>query len=598
MTAPRLAPRRSHRRTYDSTSHRRGHLCGETSASWRGRSRSWWSPWSSPSCGSSTGTYLDNAEAKNLQTGFDFLDQPAGFPIPSSDFRTSQPMQDAIVEGLKNTLRLAVTGIILSTVLGTLIGVARLSQNFILRSAAKAYVEIIRNVPLLALVTLAVRCDRAQRLPAAERVVDAGADRRAQRPRVERVLVRGSELEVRHRRRADAAGDVGGGPLAPCGRRSHGPARPHRSVGDPGGARRAGRGVGRARPRRHGTGARRTAGHRRDHDDACLLRRPPRARRVHLEPHRRDRPRVDPGGAPRAGRGGRRAGALRLPAAVVRRAPPGDAHRGAADREPVPQPDQELVAGGGDQLPRADEGDPARRGDPRPGGPGLHAAAAHLPRPVAADLPGRQPRQPPVWRSWSADSWRPSPPRRWRYRRRSPSVRRLPGPATGSVATCSARPATRVVTVVSAAVVLYAVYRAVRYVVVHRAVGDHPRQPQAVHGRPLPERRAVADLRRHRPHRLLHRTGRRLRVAPADRHRPRRAQHRAVVEAGAGDARATVAADLRRRPPAVAHDVGRTVADRARRRSSPGSSAGCSDRGYRGGRGRSSCSAPSPASSA
>ena len=99
-------------------------------------------------------TYLDNAEAKNLQTGFDFLDQPAGFPIPSSDFRTSQPMQDAIVEGLKNTLRLSVTGIILSTVLGTLIGVARLSQNFVLRSAAKAYVEIIRNVPLLALVTL------------------------------------------------------------------------------------------------------------------------------------------------------------------------------------------------------------------------------------------------------------------------------------------------------------------------------------------------------------------------------------------------------------------------------------------------------------
>ena len=100
-------------------------------------------------------TYLENAEAQNLQTGFDYLDQPAGFPIPSSDFRQSQPVGDALIEGLKNTLRLSLTGIVLATVLGTLIGIARLSPNFILRSAAKAYVEIVRNVPLLALVTLA-----------------------------------------------------------------------------------------------------------------------------------------------------------------------------------------------------------------------------------------------------------------------------------------------------------------------------------------------------------------------------------------------------------------------------------------------------------
>jgi general L-amino acid transport system permease protein len=100
-------------------------------------------------------TYLENAEAQNLRTGFDYLDQPAGFPIPSSDFRPSQPVSEAIVDGLKNTLRLSLTGIVLATVLGTLIGIARLSSNFILRSAAKAYVEIVRNVPLLALVTLA-----------------------------------------------------------------------------------------------------------------------------------------------------------------------------------------------------------------------------------------------------------------------------------------------------------------------------------------------------------------------------------------------------------------------------------------------------------
>ncbi len=101
------------------------------------------------------GNYYANVEAKNLQTGFSFLDQPAGFPIPSSDFRPTQPVEDALFEGLLNTLRLSITGIVLATVLGTLIGVARLSQNFVLRSLARAYVEVIRNVPLLALVVLA-----------------------------------------------------------------------------------------------------------------------------------------------------------------------------------------------------------------------------------------------------------------------------------------------------------------------------------------------------------------------------------------------------------------------------------------------------------
>jgi general L-amino acid transport system permease protein len=101
------------------------------------------------------GNYLDNAEQKGLTTDFDFLEQPAGFPIPSSSFRPSQRTQDAIVEGLLNTLRLAITGIVLATVLGTLIGVGRLSQNFLIRTGTRMYVEVIRNVPLLALVILA-----------------------------------------------------------------------------------------------------------------------------------------------------------------------------------------------------------------------------------------------------------------------------------------------------------------------------------------------------------------------------------------------------------------------------------------------------------
>jgi general L-amino acid transport system permease protein len=95
-----------------------------------------------------------NSEQRNLTTGYAYLDQPSDFPIPGSDFRQSQPVRDALVEGLQNTLRLAVTGIVLATVLGVLVGVARLSQNFILRNASRVYVEFVRNVPLLAILIL------------------------------------------------------------------------------------------------------------------------------------------------------------------------------------------------------------------------------------------------------------------------------------------------------------------------------------------------------------------------------------------------------------------------------------------------------------
>lgn len=102
------------------------------------------------------GNYVDNTDAQGLSRDFtSWLDQPAGFPIPSSDFNQAQPTRDAIVEGFFNTLRLSITGIVLATVLGTLIGIGRLSQNFVVRTSTRAYVEFVRNVPLLALVVLA-----------------------------------------------------------------------------------------------------------------------------------------------------------------------------------------------------------------------------------------------------------------------------------------------------------------------------------------------------------------------------------------------------------------------------------------------------------
>jgi general L-amino acid transport system permease protein len=94
------------------------------------------------------------SEQQNIPTSFDYLDQPAGFPIAGSDFRQSQPVSDALAEGLLNTLRLAVTGIVLATVLGALLGIARLSKNFLVRKGAQAYVEVVRNVPLYGLLVL------------------------------------------------------------------------------------------------------------------------------------------------------------------------------------------------------------------------------------------------------------------------------------------------------------------------------------------------------------------------------------------------------------------------------------------------------------
>jgi general L-amino acid transport system permease protein len=98
--------------------------------------------------------YRTNASRRGFATDWAFLDQPAQFPISNSTFRQTQPIKDALAIGLANTLRLSITGIVLATIVGIVIGVARLSGNFVLRSAARVYVEFIRNVPLLVLLVL------------------------------------------------------------------------------------------------------------------------------------------------------------------------------------------------------------------------------------------------------------------------------------------------------------------------------------------------------------------------------------------------------------------------------------------------------------
>lgn len=93
-----------------------------------------------------------NLQARGLPTSFEFLQQPAGFTLLGTDFRSTQPIWKALVAGLGNTIRVSVLGILLATVLGVVVGVARLSTNWLVRKTAAGFVEALRNIPLLVLL--------------------------------------------------------------------------------------------------------------------------------------------------------------------------------------------------------------------------------------------------------------------------------------------------------------------------------------------------------------------------------------------------------------------------------------------------------------
>ncbi|HEV3008761.1 MAG TPA: ABC transporter permease subunit [Burkholderiales bacterium] len=95
---------------------------------------------------------IENLHERRIASGFGFLGREAGFEIGESAFlrySASDSYLRALVVGLTNTLAIAVIGIVLATGLGTAIGLFRLSKNFLLRTLSAAYVEFIRNVPLL-----------------------------------------------------------------------------------------------------------------------------------------------------------------------------------------------------------------------------------------------------------------------------------------------------------------------------------------------------------------------------------------------------------------------------------------------------------------
>jgi len=94
---------------------------------------------------------LENMRVRGIQSGFDFLTQPAGFDIGESitSYDSSDSYLKALLTGLGNTLRVAILGILMTTVLGTLVGVGRFSRNALVRGLCATYVEFFRNVPIL-----------------------------------------------------------------------------------------------------------------------------------------------------------------------------------------------------------------------------------------------------------------------------------------------------------------------------------------------------------------------------------------------------------------------------------------------------------------
>ena len=92
-----------------------------------------------------------NMENRGIEFGFGFLKQEASFDIQFSliEYDGSHSYARAYLVGLLNTLLVAFIGIILSTLLGIVVGVARLSPNYLIKKTAAFYVEFFRNIPLL-----------------------------------------------------------------------------------------------------------------------------------------------------------------------------------------------------------------------------------------------------------------------------------------------------------------------------------------------------------------------------------------------------------------------------------------------------------------
>ncbi|CTQ53847.1 putative glutamine ABC transporter permease protein GlnM [Roseibium album] len=94
---------------------------------------------------------ITNLERQNIASGWGFLENTAGFGIIQAlaSYSETSSYGQALVVGFLNTLLVAIVGIFFATVIGFVVGIARLSDNWVISRLAYCYVELIRNVPLL-----------------------------------------------------------------------------------------------------------------------------------------------------------------------------------------------------------------------------------------------------------------------------------------------------------------------------------------------------------------------------------------------------------------------------------------------------------------
>ena len=97
-----------------------------------------------------------NLDKRGISSGFDFLSMSAGYDISIRliPFTSEDTHLRAYFVGLLNTLMIAVCGCFLATILGFVVGVIRLSSNWLFRNIAYVYVEFTRNVPVLLQIVL------------------------------------------------------------------------------------------------------------------------------------------------------------------------------------------------------------------------------------------------------------------------------------------------------------------------------------------------------------------------------------------------------------------------------------------------------------
>lgn len=100
------------------------------------------------------GNTIENLKRANIASGFGFLSGRAGFDVSQSliEYSSDSTFARALVVGLLNTLLVAVTGIITASIVGFVVGIGRLSKNWLIRKICTVYVEVFRNIPPLLVI--------------------------------------------------------------------------------------------------------------------------------------------------------------------------------------------------------------------------------------------------------------------------------------------------------------------------------------------------------------------------------------------------------------------------------------------------------------